>query len=262
MTPRAWKKLFEATQTRNLEPSMLSLEAQKVLGQMLVHLSRGGVTRTLAEIAVSVGFSERQLRRALDELKEFALVRFISDPADARFRLPIVCEDRVQGYADGTDVTFEPEEGEIGTKSVGTFGPYSKADGDQNGPYPRVRGGLSSSSSSTSSSQLTSVEVFSQHQAMVVAVRSAIGYLPPASVKHIWTWVGRYPVELVQYLAPIASVKGGRSVAYLESMLSNHMATELYPEPAAGIPEGVLSFEQHRGLRPWHHNDPERRGGA
>ena len=233
VTPAQWKKLASDCAARSAVCGPVpGLVARNVLVAMLYRLAGGGAPRSQAELAAEMGLGERAMRSGIKELVSLGLVWLVRHEEDARVRLPLVNEAQVKAWARGD---YVPEEVEIGDEITGIFAGDFKAETLRNAGHPRARGNSSSSSyATTPTAPADSRESFELYQAMLSAARKALPMLSPGAREAIWDWVGVYPVQLVQDACRVTARKGGRSLDYIEAVLSSMQAAALLPDDNGG----------------------------
>lgn len=131
MTPGAWRKLARDVAERSARAGAWpSPDARAVLHAVLVRLGAGEAVPSQEVFARELGMTERRLRGALQELREAALVAWVSasGSAPAVYR---VIEERVRAWAEGALVLSGPVCGDDFDPTSGDdFAPTTAVSGD------------------------------------------------------------------------------------------------------------------------------------
>lgn len=216
-----------------------SLEARDVLFALLGYELEKLPFPTRAQLSADLGMGERRLRAALAELRRLSLVQADVELADGRRRIDELNVRLIGAWSRGEYELEDLDEaddvagdtGQNDRENAGQNDGYFKAETGQNDGHPRARGNSSSSSTCASSSEpLDSREAFELHTAMVSRVRKALPMLTPGARDHVWTWVGRYPLGLVEEACNITMRKGGRSIDYVETVLRSLQVATVLPD--------------------------------
>ncbi len=81
---------------------------------------------------------------------------------------------------------------------------------------------------------------------MLAALNKANIWCPPFVKEHIWTWVGKYPVDRVQKAARTAADYQGRSLKYVEQILEGERASGAFPDEDSELIQDVEEYLRRR----------------
>lgn len=214
-----------------------TVPAQNVFMALLGMSARREAWPGMEAMAKRGHMGDERLGTALDLLESYGLLSLPTNPADRRQRLPVLDVDLIRAWVAGAhELCCLPRSGHVNSpENAGQSTPenagYFKAETPGNAGFPRARGNSSSSSYARSTSAPADAhEANELHVAMVSAVRKALTSLPPGIRDDIWTWVGVYPVGLVQDACVVTRRKGGRSFDYIDTVLRGMQAAVALPD--------------------------------
>ena len=241
MTARVTAKLLAEAVARLGDIS--TVPAQVVFVALLGMALRKEVWPGRAEMAKRGSMGEERLKTALEHLESYGLLSLPLDPADRRYRLPVLDVALIRAWLGGThELTCVPRSTTVNTpQNAGHITPenagYSKADSPENAGYPRARGNSSSSSTyartfnpSAPTVPSDANEAHERHLAMLGAFRKSLVIVPHGLKDDVWELIDVYSVAEVQAACRKARRAGGRSFDYILSILANQRAEAALPD--------------------------------